>query len=115
MDEPIKKRVRQLIDEKFSGNLSELARCVDMKPSDIQNMLSNCNRGVPASFYKAAPKSGVNLNWLVTGKADMIRHDLGINEYQEMESKFTKELEKAEYYIERLEKLLQPTKEKGAA
>lgn len=102
MDKDIKKRVRLLIDDHFSGNLSELARAIDMKPSDIQNMLSNDKRGVPASFLKAAPKCGVNLNWLITGKADMIRHDKCMSEYDDI----VKELEKAEYYISKLESLI---------
>ena len=101
-DEKIKKRIRTLIDSTWSGNLSEFARAIDMKPSDIQNMLSNDKRGVPASFFKAVPSCGVNLNWLVTGKADMLRHDRGVLEYD----KILKELEKAEYYIDKLEKLI---------
>ena len=101
-DEEIKKRIRILIDSTWSGNLSEFARAIDMKPSDIQNMLSNDKRGVPASFFKAVPKSGVNLNWLVTGKADMLRHDKQISDYNSI----LKELEKAEYYIDKLEKLI---------
>ena len=101
-DKEIKKRVRLLIDSNWSGNLSEFARVIKMKPSDLQNMLSNDKRGVPASFFKAVANCGANLNWLVTGRADMLRHDRKSSEFEEIQER----LERADFYIEKLENLI---------
>jgi len=102
MDEDIKNRIRVLIDTHHDGNLSKFARLIDLNPSDVQVMLSSKKRGVPASFFKALPKCGANLNWIVTGKADLLRHNKKLKDFEKIQD----ELEHAEYYIDKLENLI---------
>ena len=108
IDEEIKGRIREFIDLKYGGNLTYFAKSIGLKPSDIQVMMTDPKRGVTSSFIRALPDSGVNLNWLFTGKSDMMRHDKNIKDFEDIQS----ELNRAEYYIIKLENLIKGEREK---
>ena len=109
IDEEIKGRIREFIDLKYGGNLTFFAKSIGLKPSDIQVMMTDPKRGVTSSFIRALPDSGVNLNWLFTGKSDMMRHDKKIADFDEIKA----DLNRAEYYIIKLENLIKDSKGGG--
>lgn len=99
-DAEIKERLRAFINSEFDGNVSKLARALDLKPAHLTVMLGAEEKGVSNIFYKKLPELGLNLNWLVTGKGEMF---LGGEENTELLA----HIEKLEFYIERMETQMQ--------
>ena len=99
-DAEIKERLRAFINSEFDGNASKLARTLDLKPAHLTVMLGSEEKGVSIIFYKKLPELGLNLNWLVTGKGEMI---LG----GEANTELLAHIEKLEFYIERMETQMQ--------
>ena len=100
-DVEIKKRIRTIIEILYSGNASKLARKIGVTPAHLTVMLGSDQKGVSPVFYRAFPKINVNLNWLVTGKGEMLNRELDSGSLSDCEDK----LSKLEFYIEQLERL----------
>ena len=99
-DAAIKERLRTFINSEFDGNVSQLARALDLKPAHLTVMLGAEDKGVSSIFYKKLPELGLNLNWLVTGDGEM-------KTVGEDNTELLAHIEKLEFYIERMETQMQ--------
>lgn len=81
MDTTINQRVKQIVDELCNGNISELARIVDVRQPSLRDIVRG--KLVKPGFdtlNKIIDNSTLNINadWLITGKGSMQKHDIDI-------------------------------------
>jgi len=111
-DELIKKRITEAI-ENLGGNSSKMARLIGVTPNYLASVITNQKKGVSATLLKGFAKAGMNLNWLLMGKAGMWMDNGNGNSLATLETVQTKLddaldlISKLEYYVVRLEKLNQ--------
>ena len=111
-DELIKKRITEAIED-LGGNSSKMARLIGVTPNYLASVITNQKKGVSATLLKGFAKAGINLNWLLMGKAGMwINNGNGnsIATLKTVQAKLDDALDlisKLEYYVNRLEKLNQ--------
>ena len=91
-DAEMKLRIREVIKMR-GGNASQLAREMDISAPYFGSILNSSDKGVSATLLKALAKIGININWILTGKGEVV---LSTESYLER-------AEKAEARIERLE------------
>jgi hypothetical protein len=111
-DELIKKRITEAIGN-LGGNSSKMARKIGVTPNYLASVITSPKKGVSATLLKGFAKAGMNLNWLVMGKAGMWMDNGNGNSLATLEMVQAKLdaaldlIEKLEYYVNRLEKLNQ--------
>ena len=111
-DELIKKRITEAIEE-MGGNSSKMARLIGVTPNYLASVITNQKKGVSATLLKGFAKAGMNLNWLLMGKAAMWMDNGNGNSLATLETVQAKLdaaldlISKLEYYVNRLEKLNQ--------
>ena len=111
-DELIKKRITEAIED-LGGNSSKMARLIGVTPNYLASVITNQKKGVSATLLKGFAKAGMNLNWLVMGKAGMWMDNGNGNSLATLETVQAKLddaldlISKLEYYVNRLEKLNQ--------
>lgn len=111
-DELIKKRITEAIED-LGGNSSKMARLIGVTPNYLASVITNQKKGVSATLLKGFAKAGMNLNWLVMGKAAMwIKNGNGnsLATLETVQAKLDDALDlisKLEFYVNRLEKLNQ--------
>jgi len=109
-DGQIKERIIKIILD--SGkNKSEFAREMGITPNYLAAVLSNSTKGVSATLLKGLAQAGVNVNYLLTGKGDMLtgnglhfedRAKIAEARVEELESM----LQRAEVIAEELKKIM---------
>lgn len=65
-------RFRQIADQLYDGNKSELARSLNMQPSSFSKYVQG-SRHPGAQVLTRISQLGVNINWFLTGKGPMMR------------------------------------------
>ena len=111
-DELIKKRITEAIED-LGGNSSKMARKIGVTPNYLASVITNQKKGVSATLLKGFAKAGMNLNWLLMGKAAMWMDNGNGNSLATLETVQAKLdsaldlISKLEYYVIRLEKLNQ--------
>ena len=111
-DELIKKRITEAIED-LGGNSSKMARKIGVTPNYLASVITNQKKGVSATLLKGFAKAGMNLNWLLMGKAGMWIDNGNGNSLATLETVQAKLdaaldlISKLEYYVVRLEKLNQ--------
>ena len=111
-DELIKKRITEAIED-LGGNSSKMARLIGVTPNYLASVITNQNKGVSATLLKGFAEAGMNLNWLLMGKAGMWIDNGNGNSLATLETVQAKLdaaldlISKLEYYVVRLEKLNQ--------
>ena len=111
-DELIKKRITEAIED-LGGNSSKMARLIGVTPNYLASVITNQKKGVSATLLKGFAKAGMNLNWLLMGKAAMWMDNGNGNSLATLETVQAKLdaaldlISKLEYYVNRLEKLNQ--------
>ena len=116
-DELIKKRITEAIEE-MGGNSSKMARLIGVTPNYLASVITNQKKGVSATLLKGFAKAGMNLNWLLMGKAGMWMDNGNGNSLATLETVQAKLddaldlIEKLEYYVNRLEKLNQQSEDR---
>jgi len=111
-DELIKKRITEAIED-LGGNSSKMARLIGVTPNYLASVITNQKKGVSATLLKGFAKAGMNLNWLLMGKAGMWMDNGNGNSLATLETVQAKLddaldlISKLEYYVNRLEKLNQ--------
>ena len=111
-DELIKKRITEAIED-LGGNSSKMARLIGVTPNYLASVITNQKKGVSATLLKGFAKAGMNLNWLVMGKATMWINNGNGNSLATLETVQAKLddsldlISKLEFYVNRLEKLNQ--------
>ena len=111
-DELIKKRITEAIEE-MGGNSSKMARLIGVTPNYLASVITNQKKGVSATLLKGFAKAGMNLNWLLMGKAAMWMDNGNGNSLATLETVQAKLdaaldlISKLEYYVNRREKLNQ--------
>ena len=110
-DQIIKKRIIEAIED-LGGNSSKMARLIGVTPNYLASVITNKKKGVSATLLKGFAKAGMNLNWLVMGKAVMWMNNKGngnsLATLETVQAKLDDALDlisKLEYYVNRLEKL----------
>jgi plasmid maintenance system antidote protein VapI len=110
-DQIIKKRIIEAIED-LGGNSSKMARLIGVTPNYLASVITNKKKGVSATLLKGFAKAGMNLNWLVMGKAGMWMNNKGngnsLATLETVQAKLDDALDlisKLEYYVNRLEKL----------
>ena len=78
-DADIKLRIRKVIKMR-GGNASQLAREMDISAPYFGSILNSSDKGVSATLLKALAKIGININWILTGKGEVV---LSIESYLE--------------------------------
>lgn len=81
METTINERVKQIVDELCDGNISELARIVDVRQPSLRDIIRG--KLVKPGFEtinKIIDNSTLNINadWLITGRGAMQKHDINI-------------------------------------
>jgi len=111
-DELIKKRITEAIED-LGGNSSKMARLIGVTPNYLASVITNQKKGVSATLLKGFAKAGMNLNWLLMGKAAMWM-DKGdgnsLATLEQVQAKLDDALDlisKLEYYVLQLERLNQ--------
>jgi len=64
----LQENVRYLLDEYYQGNVSEMQRETGVNRSVISELKNGSKQEVNSSTLLRFAQSGVNLNWLLTGK-----------------------------------------------
>lgn len=64
----LQENVRYLLDEYYQGNVSEMQRETGVNRSVISELKNGSKQDVNSSTLLRFAQSGVNLNWLLTGK-----------------------------------------------
>ena len=111
-DELIKKRITEAIED-LGGNSSKMARKIGVTPNYLASVITNQNKGVSATLLKGFAKAGMNLNWLLMGKAGMWMDNGNGNSLATLETVQAKLdsaldlISKLEYYVVQLERLNQ--------
>lgn len=67
-------RLREVAEALFDGNVSALARALDMKPPSFYKYI-NGDRNPGTSVLVRFTHIGIDLNWLLTGEGQMLRSD----------------------------------------
>lgn len=73
-DESLGSRIERVADRLFDGNLSELARNLDMQPSSFYKYVDGRRRPGMSVLTRIA-RLGVNMNWFLSGKGHMLQPD----------------------------------------
>lgn len=67
-------RLRQVAEQLYDGNKSELARSLGMKPASFSKYVQG-NRRPGASILERLSRLGVNTNWILTGEGSLLRSE----------------------------------------
>ena len=73
-DTDIKKRIAEVM-ESSGKNKSEFAREMGVTPNYLAGVLTNSTKGVSATLLKGLAFMGININWVITGKGEMLIGD----------------------------------------
>jgi hypothetical protein len=65
-------RLSRIVDEKYDGNASALARDIDMNPTTFYKYTSGDRRPGPSVLVRLTDL-GINLHWLLTGEGPALR------------------------------------------
>ena len=90
-----------------------MARLIGVTPNYLASVITNQKKGVSATLLKGFAKAGMNLNWLLMGKAGMWMDNGNGNSLATLETVQAKLddaldlISKLEYYVVRLERLNQ--------
>lgn len=68
LGDTLQENVRYLLDEYYQGNVSEMQRETGVNRSVISELKNGSKQDVNSSTLLRFAQSGVNLNWLLTGK-----------------------------------------------
>ena len=117
-DVVIKKRITEAI-ESHGGNSSKMARLIGVTPNYLATVITNPNKGVSATLLKGFAEAKFNLNWIVSGKGEMLINNGNGNSVETIkivQAKLDAALDligHLEFYVDRLEKLNQQSEGKG--
>lgn len=81
MQESINERIKSIADELFNGNVNELCRAAKIKQATMSNIVAG--RMSKPSFdviNSIIDNIGIDANWLITGKGEMMNRGMIINE-----------------------------------
>lgn len=80
----INKRFNKIIDTLFNGNKSAFASAVCVTPSVVDNIVGK-RQGKPSFdvIEKISSIAEINIEWLITGKGDMLKRPTSIADYSE--------------------------------
>jgi hypothetical protein len=71
MSKKIGKRLLEIADVLYEGNKSEMARDLGKRPQNLYQYTSEA-RAPGAAFLMELCYNGVNINWVLTGKGEML-------------------------------------------
>lgn len=76
---PINERFDQIIGTLFKGNKSAFANAIGVTPSVVDNIVGK-RQGKPSFdvVEKVSALAEINIDWLITGKGDMLKSSKGI-------------------------------------
>ena len=117
-DVVIKKRITEAIESQ-GGNSSKMARLIGVTPNYLATVITNPNKGVSATLLKGFAEAKFNLNWIVSGKGEMLINNGNGNSVatiKKVQAKLDAALDligHLEFYVDRLEKLNQQSEGKG--
>ena len=114
-DIAIKERIHDVVDS-IGGNSSEMARRIGIKPTYLAAVMNSEHKGISSTLLKGFANAGVNLHWLVTGQSDMWTNGDERESVKALKEKVVEiqekldvaeiKLDKLNFYIKQLERLL---------
>ena len=121
-DIAIKERIHDVVDS-IGGNSSELARRIGIKPTYLAAVMNGKNKGISSTLLKGCANAGVHLHWLVTGQSEMWTNGDERESVKALKEKVVEiqekldvaeiKLDKLNFYIKQLERLLNIKDENG--
>lgn len=91
-DKPTKDRVRAVASERRE-TLSQLATSLGLNIKSLQVTMSDPNKLISINMVKALVEIGVNANWLLTGRGEMLIININDSKIKELESSITRSLD----------------------
>ena len=121
-DIAIKERIHNVVDS-IGGNSSEMARRIGIKPTYLAAVMNSEHKGISSTLLKGFANAGVNLHWLVTGHSEMWTYGDERETVKALKEKVVEiqekldvaeiKLDKLNFYIKQLERLLNIKDENG--
>ena len=121
-DIAIKERIHDVVDS-IGGNSSEMARRIGIKPTYLAAVMNSEHKGISSTLLKGFANAGVNLHWLVTGQSEMWANGVERETVKSLKEKVVEiqekldvaeiKLDKLNFYIKQLERLLNIKDENG--